>query len=50
MQKRQQGLTRIELMIVVAIIGMLGAWALQAYQDQSMRAGVSEVLLAAVVV
>ncbi|MCE2781377.1 pilin [Limnohabitans sp.] len=47
MQKRQQGLTLIELMIVIAIIGILGALALPAYQDYSVRAKVSEMLLAA---
>jgi type IV pilus assembly protein PilA len=46
MQKRQQGLTLIELMIVIAIIGILGALALPAYQDYSIRAKVSEMLLA----
>ena len=47
MQKRQQGLTLIELMIVIAIIGILGALALPAYQDYSIRAKASEMLLAA---
>lgn len=47
MQKRQQGLTLIELMIVIAIIGVLGALALPAYQDYSIRAKASEMLLAA---
>jgi type IV pilus assembly protein PilA len=47
MQKSQQGLTLIELMIVIAIIGILGALALPAYQDYSIRARVSEMLLAA---
>jgi len=47
MKKRQQGLTLIELMIVIAIIGILGALALPAYQDYSIRAKVSEMLLAA---
>ena len=47
MQKRQQGLTLIELMIVIAIIGILGALALPAYQDYTIRARVSEMLLAA---
>ncbi len=47
MQKRQKGLTLIELMIVIAIIGILGALALPAYQDYSIRARVSEMLLAA---
>ena len=47
MQKRQQGLTLIELMIVIAIIGILGALALPAYQDYSIRAKVAEMLIAA---
>ena len=43
----QQGLTLIELMIVIAVIGILGALALPAYQDYTVRAKVSEMLLAA---
>ena len=43
----QKGLTLIELMIVIAVIGILGALALPAYQDYTIRAKVSEMLLAA---
>lgn len=46
MQKNQHGLTLIELMIVIAIIGILGALALPAYQDYTVRAKVAELLLA----
>lgn len=43
-QKKQQGFTLIELMIVIATVGILAAIALPAYQDYTIRAKMSEAL------
>lgn len=47
LRKIQKGFTLIELMILVAIVGILAAIAMPAYREYTIRANVSELLLAA---
>ncbi|MEI7786382.1 MAG: pilin [Betaproteobacteria bacterium] len=47
MKSKEQGFTLIELMIVIAIIGLLASLGLPMYQDYTLRAKLTEVILAA---
>ncbi len=48
--KTQSGFTLIELMMVIAIVGILAAIAFPAYQDYTVKARSSEIMLAALLV
>ena len=46
-QRKARGFTLIEVMVVVAIVGLLAALAMPAYQEHTIRTKVSEMILAA---